>query len=207
MAASTGDSSHSTSVLIARARGGDRDAQTELFGRYLAVLKHFAHGRIPQRLRGMYDTEDVVHEALVRALKRLEKFEPKREGSFLAYLKVIVNNMIKDLGRKASRTPYEGQLHDDIPGPSPDPLDEAVTHEDVELYGRALARLSPEQRQAVVHKIEKGWAYADIAGLIGCPTPNAARMVVHRGLARITSEMAAMKGRDDAGSDASPHGA
>jgi RNA polymerase sigma-70 factor (ECF subfamily) len=193
MAVSKPPSHLSTGVLVARARGGDAAARNELFGRYLAVLVRFAHGRVPYGARGLNDTDDVVQEALARALRRLEKFEPRHQGAFLAYLKTIVNNMLKDLARKAARTPRHEELTPDLGGIDPDPLGALVTREDFEIYTTALERLRPEHRSAVAHRMEQGWSYQQIAELLGCPTANAARMVVHRAMDRLTEEMAVLR--------------
>lgn len=183
----------STADLVTRVRGGDERARDQLFGRYLVVLARFAHGRIPTGARGAQDTDDVVQEALVRALNRIEEFEPRRQGSFLAYLKTIVNNMIKDLGRKATRTPRHEEYEDDVPARDRDVLDTLVTREQYEVYMAAMERLRPEQKDAIILRIEKGCDYRELAERLGCPTPNAARMVVHRALVRLTDEMASLQ--------------
>lgn len=183
----------STADLVSRVRRGDERARDQLFGRYLKVLTRFAHGRIPPGARGSQDTGDVVQEALVRALKRIETFEPRRQGSFLAYLKTIVNNMIKDLGRKASRSPHVEEYEDRVAGDDRDILDTIVTREEFEVYLEAIKRLKPEQREAIIHRIEKGWSYQELAEHLNCPTANAARMVVHRALVRLTDEMASLQ--------------
>jgi RNA polymerase sigma-70 factor (ECF subfamily) len=183
----------STADLVSRVRRGDERARDQLFGRYLAVLTRFAHGRVPPAVRGAQDTSDVVQESLVRALKSIETFEPRRQGSFLAYLKTIVNNMIKDLGRKAMRTPRHEEYEDDVPAGDRDVLDTIVTREEFDVYLVAMKRLRPQQQDAIIHRIEKGWSYQELAEHIDCPTANAARMVVHRALARLTDEMASLQ--------------
>ena len=183
----------STADLVSRVRRGDERARDQLFGRYLAVLTRFAHGRIPAGARGAQDTDDVVQEALVRALKRIESFEPRRQGSFLAYLKTIVNNMIKDLGRKVGRTPHHEAYEDDVPAGDRDVLDTLVTRQEFEVYLAAMERLRAEQKDAIIQRIEHGKTYQELAEHLGCPTANAARMVVHRALVRLTDEMASLQ--------------
>src|SRR5262245_31483701 len=86
----------STAVLVDRIRHGDEAALERLFERYLPLLQRWAHGRLPARARGTADTDDLVQVTLMRALKRIEVFEVRREGAFLAYLRSILLNAVRE---------------------------------------------------------------------------------------------------------------
>jgi DNA-directed RNA polymerase specialized sigma24 family protein len=58
----------------------------------------------------------------------------------------------------------------------------------LERYERALARLRPEDREAIVAR-EMGWTNAEIADMLRKPSANAARMAVERALLRLADEM------------------
>jgi RNA polymerase sigma-70 factor (ECF subfamily) len=119
----------------------------------------------------------------------LEQFEPRREGAFLAYLRAILLNQIRDQARRAGRSPARGELSEDLPHPAPSPLEEAIGRETLERYEAALSRLTPEQREAVVLRAELGFTYPEIAEATGSPSANAARMLVTRGLVRMAEVM------------------
>src|SRR5262245_9691190 len=95
----------STQELLGRIRGGDAAARERLIARYLPALQKWAHGRLPARARNLTLTDDLVQESLIRALSHLEGFEPRRPGAFLAYLRQILLNQVRDEIRKTDRRP------------------------------------------------------------------------------------------------------
>ncbi len=175
----------STTVLLDRARHGDGVARDELVRRLLPRLRRWAHGRLPQNARDISDTDDLVQVALMRALDRLQDFEPRHEGAFLAYLRRIVLNAVRDELRRTGRRPFRTDLGDSLPQPGPSLVEQAIGRELVEAYEEALATLPEAQREAVIMRIEFGYTYPEIAEALGRPSSNAARMEVSRALLRI----------------------
>jgi len=176
----------STADLLARARGGDTVAREDLVRRYLPLLQTWAHGRLPPGARGAADTDDLVQVTLLRALNHLQTFEPRREGAFLAYLRRILLNALRDQVRRSHYGPDRaGPLPLELPDPQPSILEEAIGRETVARYEAALVELTPLQREAVILRVEFGFSHQEIAGAIGCPSANAARMQVTRGLMRL----------------------
>ena len=74
------------------------------------------------------------------------------------------------------------------------PLETAIGHQAVERYEAALARLRPEDREAVVARIEMDGTYQDVAVALGKPSADAARMAVSRALLRLAEEMSRGEG-------------
>src|SRR5688572_3737271 len=70
-----------TMELLLRAQGGDRGAVEALLQRSLPSLRRWAHGRLPTAARGYLDTEDLVQESALHALRRLDYFEPRHVGA------------------------------------------------------------------------------------------------------------------------------
>ena len=66
------------------------------------------------------------------------------------------------------------------------PLEEAIARESYERYGAALRRLRPADRRLVIGRIEMQWSYAEVGARFSKPSPDAARMAVHRALRRLT---------------------
>ena len=87
--------------LLARAQQGDAVALEALMGRYLARLQRWASGRIPASARTLLDTDDVVQDALLNTLRRLDDFRPRHDGALMAYLREAVANRIRMELRKA----------------------------------------------------------------------------------------------------------
>jgi RNA polymerase sigma-70 factor (ECF subfamily) len=180
--------------LVERVKSGDREALDELCSRFLPALKRWASGRLPRWTRDLMDTDDLVQETVVRAIKRLDGFEPRHEGALQAYFRQAIVNRIRDEVRRASRTPVAAELNDNISDHAASPLDEAIGHEAVQRYEAALARLRPEEREAIVARIEMELSYHDLAQALGKPSADAARMAVTRALVRLAEEMT--RGRD-----------
>jgi RNA polymerase sigma-70 factor (ECF subfamily) len=180
---------NTTADLVDRVKSGDRHALDELCARFLPVLRRWASGRLPRWTRDLMDTDDLVQETVVRAIKRLDAFEPRHEGALQAYFRQAIVNRIRDEVRRASRAPAAAELNDNISDHAASPLDEAIGHEAVQRYEEALARLRPEEREAIVARIEMERSYQDVAQALGKPSADAARMSVSRALVRLAEEM------------------
>jgi RNA polymerase sigma-70 factor, ECF subfamily len=185
----------SSAHLLARAREGSGQARQELVVRYLPAIQRFAHGRLPFRARSVIETGDLVQMALIRALERLELFEPRREGAFLSYLRQIVINQVRDEARRIAARPRQVELPEDLPHQGKTPLEEAIGSEALENYEAALAQLSDQHREAVTLRLELGFSYEQIAEALERPSANAARMVVVRGMERLAAIMRERMGR------------
>lgn len=61
--------------------------------------------------------------------------------------------------------------------------------EEIERYEAALQRLRPEEREAIILKVELGHTYADVARLLDKPTADAAHKATKRALVRLAEEM------------------
>jgi len=183
------DAAAATVDLLARARAGDSSALEMLFARYGPELARFARGRLPRWARDMADTPDLVQETLLQTFKQIDRFEWRGAGALRAYMRQAVMNRIRDELRRAARRPADQALSDEAPSDEPSPLDQAIGREGVERYEEALARLSEDDREAVIARVELGLTYAEIADATGRSTPNAARMAVVRALLRLSEEM------------------
>lgn len=178
-----------TGALLIRARGGDVRARDQLAARYLSALKRWAHGRLPMAARDLVDTDDVVQSALYRAMTRLEHFENRGDGAFLAYMRQILLNQIRDEARRARRRPEHDELPEDLSTGESSPLEQLIGREKLMHYEQSLARLIPTQREAVILRLELGLRYREIAEAMGLPSGNAARLVTARGLVHLAAEM------------------
>jgi RNA polymerase sigma-70 factor (ECF subfamily) len=184
-----GDDLRSSLTLLARARAGDRAAMESLIGRYLPRLQRWATGRLPRWARETSDTQDLVQETLVQTFQKIDRFEPRGDGALFAYLRQSILNRIRDELRRARRRPPRSELDPDAPDGGRSPLEGAIGREAIERYERALATLRPEDREAVLAKIELGYTNEELAWLLGKPSANAARMAVERAILRLAKAM------------------
>jgi len=184
-----GSDPESTFHLLDRARAGDQEALDRLFARHLKPLQRWASGRLPRWARDLADTDDLVQHTLLHTLRTIQDFQPHHVGALQAYLRQAVLNRIRDELRRNGRQPPNTEL-DEVQLASRDsPLEEAIGREAVERYERALARLKPEEREAIIAKVEMGYSYVELAETLGKPTPDAARKAAQRALVRLAEEM------------------
>jgi len=87
------------------------------------------------------------------------------------------------------RRPQAEALDTQTEDAGPSPLETAIGHQAVERYEEALSRLRPEDREAIIGRIELGLTNEELAETLGKPSPNAARMAVERALFRLAKEM------------------
>jgi RNA polymerase sigma factor (sigma-70 family) len=180
------DDRDTTVTLIARARLGRREARNQLMTRYLPILERWASGRLPARARSMHETGDLVQETLIKALAKLDQFEYRREGAFLAYLRKCLVNRIRDLVDRAEARYPKVSVPETLLADGPSPVDAAIGAERVRAYEAGLEELPHDQRVAVILRIEMGFNYTEIARSMGRPSSSAARMLVKRGILKLT---------------------
>jgi RNA polymerase sigma-70 factor (ECF subfamily) len=179
----------STAVLIQRVREGDKDSLERLIERHLAPLRRYVTGRLPRWARDLADTDDLVQDTLLRTFSKVDAFEVRGPGALHAYLRQAVMNRLRDELRRKGRAPAFVDIHDlDIAGPG-SPLEDAIGTEAAARYVAALARLEPEEREAIIGRVEMEYSYADLADVLGKPTADAARKAARRALLRLAEEM------------------
>lgn len=179
----------STFQLLERAHTGDDAAIEVLFARYLKPLQRWASGRLPKWARTAADTHDLVQDTLLNAFRKIGTFEPRREGAFQAYLRQALMNRIRDELRRRQARPATATFDESEHEHASSPLEDAIGLETFERYEAALARLEPEEREAIIGRVELGNSYQELAASLEKPSADAARMAVTRALVRLAEEM------------------
>jgi RNA polymerase sigma-70 factor (ECF subfamily) len=181
-----------TGDLLRRAQAGDEFALEQLFSRYLPRLQRWATGRLPASARQLVDTQDIVQEVLIKAIKHIDGFEQRHGEAFQAYLRKALFNRVKDEIRRKSIS--RAGLPDDPIDPGPSPVEVAIGRELYERYEAAFDRLKPEDQQAIFLRIELDLSLKEVAEIMQKPSTDAARMAVSRALLRLAEEL-----RDETG--------
>jgi RNA polymerase sigma-70 factor (ECF subfamily) len=138
--------------------------------------------------RDLADTDDLVQETLAQTFKKIDGFEPRRVGALQAYLRQAVLNRIRDELRRKRRRPDMSELDALERDRGDSPLEQAIGREAVDRYESALTRLRPDEREAIIARLEMGYTYEELAEALGKPTPDAARKAAQRALARLAEE-------------------
>lgn len=146
--------------LVAKARRGDVDAYNLLVSRWERRVFNYV-----LRLTGnREDAMDVTQDAFLKAYRSLGKLDdPSR---FAPWLFRIAHNESFSLLRKTK--PEAGE---DAGEPEPLPPGRArlLPVETSIAVNAALARLTPEQREAVVLKVYQGFKFEEMAEILDCP--------------------------------------
>lgn len=175
----------STLDVLERVRGGDGAAARVLIERTVGPLRRWARGRLPYYARSGANTEDVVQDAVVRALARVEYFEHRTVDGMQAYLRESVRNRIRDEVRRVGRRGVSEELPEELHDDGYSPLEELIRKERSDRYLAALRTLKPNERMAVIFRLEHRHSFEEIARKLGKSSPDAARMAVTRAIKRL----------------------
>lgn len=169
-------------ALVERVRAGDPDAYAMLVRAYLRTAFAVAYGI----LRQVEDTEDLVQDAFVKALERIDRLRP---GSpFGPWFYRLLKN--EALNRRRWRARRETEpLTDSAPAPGASPALEAERSGLRRRLQRLLDRLPPSQATVVVMHDVEGFSHAEIARALGIPE-GTSRSHLHHARKRLRSWLA-----------------
>src|SRR5580693_565042 len=86
--------------LIARLKSGDGAALAELFDKHREKLRRMVQLRLDHRLAGRVSASDVLQEAYIDALKRVEHYFEKPDQPFFGWLRLVVGQRLADVHRE-----------------------------------------------------------------------------------------------------------
>jgi RNA polymerase sigma-70 factor (ECF subfamily) len=153
--------------LVTRIGAGDDHAFTELAERHRAALVRHAQGKLGSARSD--EAEDVVQEALIKALRALRAgADPVAPG---AWLRVIVARCAYDLHAAAGRRPTV-PVDEDVAVPGGVDPEEAVQRRaEMRETVAAIVRLPEAQREALVGYELAGKTYDELGAEHGWSTP------------------------------------
>jgi RNA polymerase sigma-70 factor (ECF subfamily) len=122
-------------------------------------------------------------------VRALPEFEPRHEGGFQGFLRMILTHKLCDVARRVKRRPAGEALDEDIPDHDLSPLERAIGRENRERYQAAWRRLARDDRQVIFARLELGFSYDEMAPVLGKPTANATRVATRRAMIRLAKEM------------------
>jgi RNA polymerase sigma-70 factor (ECF subfamily) len=148
--------------LVALVRAGSDDAFSAIVTRYREPLAGFA----AKLLGGRYDdAEDVVQDALIRALRGLRASD--RPMVLRPWLYMIVRNRAYDQLRAARHSEDPERLKLVAAPDHSDPLIGAAAREELDHIVAEIARLPERQRLALVRRELGGATHKQLAGELG----------------------------------------
>jgi RNA polymerase sigma-70 factor (ECF subfamily) len=158
------------------------DLPLERYRAYLLLLARLQlGGQFPEKL----DASDVVQQTLLEAHRKREQFRGDSPQQLLAWLRKLLactlTDALRTLGRakrdagrerslEAALDESAERLHAWLAAEQSSPSERADRNEQLVRLADALARLSEDQRQALVLRHCHGWPVADIARQLGRTT-------------------------------------
>ena len=168
---------HTTAWLLDRIRVGDAQARTDLVARVEPLLRRFARGRLPGRLRSQENTADLIQLTWLKVLDKFDSIDAREPGAFFAYPRTVLINALRESLRRNARAPIES-------GHDPDLIASDVAAGDWLAWEQSLSSLSDEHRGLVLMRFEFGMSFVGIANELG-ESPDGVRMKLNRAIARM----------------------
>ena len=150
--------------LMKIVQAGDFSPASEIYDRYSSRIYNFTY----RFLRNSEAAEDATQEVFVKMLKHANQFNG--EAKLSTWLFSIAANWCRDYLRKGDNKPKDS---DEVLMMLPASADHSPhrrleQRETQELIQKALAILTPDQREAILLSRYQGLSYAEIAQISGC---------------------------------------
>ena len=144
--------------LISRARKGSVDAYNLLVSRWEKRIFNYIY----RLVRDREDALDLAQDVFLKAYQNLGKLEdPSRFGPWL--YRIAHNESYSLLRKNRPETDLKDVPPESAPGRRMLPVEVGLAVES------AMARLSDDQREAVVLKIYQGFKFEEMAEILSCP--------------------------------------
>jgi RNA polymerase sigma factor (sigma-70 family) len=194
-----------TVFLIRRARDGDREAQDRLFGRFAPYVRKVVLLRVGGSPARSEDVDDLVQDALLRAVEGIERFGGRPEDDFKAWLACCARcavfddykraNALKRGGGKAVRNFTDwgsSYLTSSIfASKEPTPSNIVRQREVEEKIYDALLQLEDRHRKIIIYRKLVGMEYIEIVRILKLRTVEKARVLCHRALEKLAEALRA----------------
>lgn len=141
------------------------------------------------RVQGASEPEDVLGEAFLSVVRRLENFEGG-ESEFRAWVFTIARNSLIDAWRRDGRRPVDYVAPDTLPpvGETSSAEEDVLRRDSYDRVVATLSRLSAQQREVVFLRLVVGLSIEETARVLS-NTTGAVKSLQSRGLAAIRREI------------------
>jgi RNA polymerase sigma-70 factor, ECF subfamily len=171
------EDAHVAAMLVRRCLAGDAVAWEEIVQRYHRRIYNICY-----RFAGSPDdAQDLTQEVFIKMYRTLNSYDLGR-GAFMTWVTTVTRNLLVDHFRKSKQDRMTDSLdraaseHEDamplseqIPDKAAPPDSGVQSRETREAVHRALQKLSPELREAVILRDLQDMDYREIAGVLRVP--------------------------------------
>jgi RNA polymerase sigma-70 factor (ECF subfamily) len=186
--------------LLAKVRAGDQAALAELFAKHRDKLRRMVQLRLDHRLAGRVSASDVLQEAYIDAVKRIDHYFAKPDQPFFGWLRLVVGQRLADVRREhlAQKRDAGNEVSIDrgagpadsaclaarLLGDGSSPSHAAARAESFARLERALNEMDPLDREVLALRHFEELSNAETAALLGVQPAAASKRYV-RALARL----------------------
>src|SRR5215210_850578 len=163
--------------LIARWKAGEQRAATLLVERHAHAVARFVAS-----IGARNDVDELVQDTFVRAFGSFDGF--RGDSALRTWLFTIARRLVLDRRRSIRRRGEQVEVQEADVATEYDALDGVVADETQMRLRRAMARLTPTQREVFVLRVNEGMSYKEIADMVGT-TEGAARVHYHNAMRAI----------------------
>jgi len=166
-----------TGLLVRRCLGGDASAWEEIVRLYNRRIYNLCY----RFTNSPDDAQDLTQDVFIKVYRTLGSYDVEK-GAFTTWLTTLTRNLLVDHFRRSKQdritdsidgTSREEEdalsISDRLQDPRPSPDDRLATKETQKMVQKALVRLSPELREAVILRDLQDMDYKEIAGTLRVP--------------------------------------
>jgi RNA polymerase sigma-70 factor (subfamily 1) len=182
--------------LLRRGQRGDRAALDGLVARYQDRVRRIVSIRMGGRFRGLLDSLDLTQDTWMAALRGLPGFEPRGEGSIIAWLARIAENQVHDAAdrvhaarrdrrreRPAAETAAnsgDGELGVLPFSADPSPSEVASREELRAAYDACVSELEQAHREVILLRDYSLLGWTEVCEQLGRPNVHATQELYRR---------------------------
>lgn len=165
--------------LINKAKSGNKSALNSLLVDNISILK----GYTIKMVGDPHLAQDIVQDALLKAVLNINKFEPR--AKFSTWLIKIATNVYRDYLRKNKS--YE-LIEEGLVDKSKQVEDIVISNYEHQEIMKIILKLPYEKRAVFILKHYYGYKYEEISEIMGCPL-GTVRSRLHNAVKYIISEI------------------
>jgi RNA polymerase sigma-70 factor (ECF subfamily) len=187
-------------ALVRRCLDGDTGAWTQL----VAGQQRRVYALCYRFTASAHDAEDLTQDVFIKVYGNLRSFDAGK-GSFPTWITTLTRNLLVDHFRRSRQQRVTDSMDagwdqaDEAPSapivdPRTSPLQHAVQNQLQQLVQRALAKVSPELREAVILRDLQDMDYKEIAEVLAIPQ-GTVKSRISRGRAELARLLERTKGQ------------
>ena len=165
--------------ILPRLSAGDPGAAEECLDRYGALVWSLAR----RHTRVAAEAEDAVQEIFLSLWKNASRFD-RSKASEPAFITMIAKRRLIDLYRRKERRPEATTVESELDRIPDLRANEIEDRAEARLAARALERLQPKEREAVLLSTYQGMSHSEIATHMELPL-GTVKTYIRRGLIRV----------------------